>query len=119
MGLIDRQGALSHGLAEIRDQFAVPAGFPADVVAEAQAAAAKPVTGRADWTGKSFATLDPAASTDLDQAFAIERSGADLVLFYAIADTARFARPDSALDREAWTRGETLYLPDGKASLYP
>jgi exoribonuclease R len=119
MGLIDRQGALSQGLAEIRAQFAVPAEFPADVIAEAEAAAAKPVAGRADWTGKNFATLDPATSTDLDQAFAIERSGADLILFYAIADTAWFVQPEGALDREAWTRGETLYLPDGKASLYP
>ena len=119
MGLIDRQGALSQGLAEIRSQFAVPAGFPVDVIAEAEAAVAMPVTGRADWTDKTFATLDPASSTDLDQAFAIERSGADLILLYAIADTAGFVQPDGALDREAWTRGETLYLPDGKASLYP
>ena len=119
MGLIDRQGALSQGLAEIRTQFAVPTGFPADVLAEAEAAAATPVADRADWTTRSFATLDPATSTDLDQAFAIERSGADVILFYAIADTAWFVRPEGALDREAWTRGETLYLPDGKASLYP
>ena len=119
MRLIDRHGALAQGLAEIRTQFAVPAEFPTDAVAEAEAATAKPLPGRADWTTRNFATLDPATSTDLDQAFAIERSGGDLILFYAIADTAWFVQPDGALDREAWRRGETLYLPDGKASLYP
>ena len=66
-----------------------------------------------------FVTLDPASSTDLDQAFAIETAGADLLLHYAIADVAWFVADGDALDREAWARGETLYLPDGKASLYP
>jgi len=119
MRLVDRQGALSRGLADIRTQFAVPAGFPTNVIAEADAAASRPVTGRSDWTDRPFVTLDPASSTDLDQAFAIERSGSDIILQYAIADTAWFVQPDGALDREAWTRGETIYLPDGKASLYP
>ena len=119
MGLIDRQGALSQGLAEIRAQFAVPAEFPSDVIAEAEAAAARPVASRADWTEHDFVTLDPATSTDLDQAFAIEGAGADIILHYAIADTAWFVAADGALDREAWARGVTIYLPDGKASLYP
>ena len=43
-----------------------------------------------DRTALPFVTLDPATSTDLDQAFTIERSGADLLLRYAIADVAWF-----------------------------
>src|SRR6476646_2785147 len=117
--LIDREGALLRGLADIRTQFAVPPSFPAEAEAAAEEAAARPITGRADWTSRSFATLDPLASTDLDQAFSIERSGADLVLHYAIADVAWFVTPGEALDVEAWSRGTTIYLPDGKASLYP
>lgn len=73
-------------------------------------------TDRTDWP---FITLDPATSTDLDQAFTIERSGDDLLLHYAIADVAWFVQPGDALDHEAWKRGATLYLPDGKAGLYP
>jgi len=64
-------------------------------------------------------TLDPATSTDLDQAFSIEASGSDLLLHYAIADVAWFVEDGDAVDVEAWARGETLYLPDGKAGLYP
>jgi exoribonuclease R len=64
-------------------------------------------------------TLDPAASTDLDQAFWIEATGSDLLLHYAIADVGWYVEPDSLLDQEAWRRGATLYLPDGKAPLYP
>ena len=117
--LIDREGALSLGLADIRRQFQVPSAFAADVLAEADASAARPLAGHADWTSMVFATLDPQASTDLDQAFAIETSGADIILHYAIADVAWFVSANSALDREAWNRGTTIYMPDGKASLYP
>jgi VacB/RNase II family 3'-5' exoribonuclease len=117
--LIDRDGALSRGLADIRAQFAVPAGFPAEAAAAAEQAASKPITDHADWTNRPFVTLDPQASTDLDQAFAVERAGADLLLHYAIADVGWFVAPNDPLDTEAWHRGETIYLPDGKASLYP
>ena len=117
--LIDRNGALSRGLADIRAQFQVPAGFPPEVTAAAKQAAAKPIVDHADWTGRDFVTLDPQTSTDLDQAFAIERAGTDLILHYAIADVGWFVGPGDSLDAEAWKRGETLYLPDGKASLYP
>lgn len=117
--LIDRDGALSRGLVDIRTQFVVPATFPENVLAEAEQAAARPLADHADWTDRPFVTLDPAASTDLDQAFCIERSGDDLILHYAIADTAWFVSSGGALDHEAWTRGNTIYMPDGKASLYP
>ncbi|TIV28388.1 MAG: RNB domain-containing ribonuclease, partial [Mesorhizobium sp.] len=42
-----------------------------------------------------------------------------LLLHYAIADVAWFVEDGDAIDLEAWNRGETLYLPDGKAGLYP
>jgi VacB/RNase II family 3'-5' exoribonuclease len=117
--LIDRSGVLSQGLSDIRAQFQVPGEFPSAVLTEAELAASRPVTGHADWTDRKFVTLDPAASTDLDQAFAIERSGADLILHYAIADVAWFVAASDAVDVEAWGRGETIYMPDRKASLYP
>ena len=117
--LLDPTHALSRGLARIRAEHQVPAAFPPQVLAAAEAAAARFPAAHADRTSIPFVTLDPAASTDLDQAFAIERSGADLLLQYAIADVAWFVEDGDAIDAEAWARGETLYLPDGKAGLYP
>ena len=117
--IVDRQGALARGLAGIRTQFGIPETFPPDVLAAAEAASTRSTEGRADWTNRPFATLDPLSSTDLDQAFAIERAGADLLLHYAIADVAFFVGSGGPIDTEAWTRGTTIYLPDGKASLYP
>ncbi|TPK46928.1 RNB domain-containing ribonuclease [Mesorhizobium sp. B2-5-4] len=117
--LTDPSQALSTGLAKIRTELHVTDGFPADVVAAAEAAAKRVPDQHADRRAMPFVTLDPAASTDLDQAFSIEASGGDLLLHYAIADVAWFVEDGDAVDLEAWTRGETLYLPDGKAGLYP
>lgn len=117
--LIDRAGALSKGLADIRLQFGVPETFPSAVLAEAETVASRAMSGRKDWTGRNFATLDPQSSTDLDQAFLIERSGNEIILHYAIADVPWFIVPGGGLDLEAWKRGTTIYMPDGKASLYP
>lgn len=113
-------GAFGPGLQRIRDEFGVPTGFPPEVEqAAADAATRPPGEGHVDRTDVPFVTLDPASATDLDQAFAIERAGDDVLLRYAIADVGYFVRPGDALDREAWSRGVTVYLPDGKAPLYP
>lgn len=117
--LTDPSQALATGLAKIRTEFHVPDGFPPDVIALAQAAARREPSQHADRTAIPFVTLDPATSTDLDQAFSIEANGSDLLLHYAIADVAWFVEDGDAVDLEAWARGETLYLPDGKAGLYP
>ena len=117
--VIDPDKVLADGLATLRTQFQVPTAFPADVLTAADEAAKRAPTQHADRTAMPFVTLDPATSTDLDQAFAIEVSGGDIVLHYAIADVAWFVDDGGAIDAEAWRRGETLYLPDGKASLHP
>ena len=111
--------ALADGLTAIRLQYQVPAAFPPEVTAAAEAAAVRAPTDHADRTETPFITLDPASSTDLDQAFAIEAAGGDLILNYAIADVGWFVEDGGAIDTEAWRRGTTLYLPDGKAGLYP
>lgn len=117
--LLDPDRALADGLIQIRAEFQVPDGFPPAVLAAAEAAVRRTPTQHVDRTQMRFVTLDPAASTDLDQAFAIEQAGADLLLHYAIADVGWFVEDGDPLDVEAWSRGETLYLPDGKAGLYP
>lgn len=117
--LRDPQNLLTEGLAAIREQFQVPAGFPPEVLAAADMAARRAPSEHADRTDIPFVTLDPASSTDLDQALWVEPAGGDLLLQYAIADVAWFVADGDLLDLEAWKRGTTTYLPDGKAGLYP
>jgi exoribonuclease R len=112
--------AITEGLRRVRDELALPSSFPADALAAADAAIRR-VPGRehVDRTDLPFVTLDPADATDLDQAFHLERAGDDLVLRYAIADVGWFVGHDDALDREAWRRGTTMYVPGDKVPLYP
>lgn len=117
--IADPSHALRQGLASIRSQFQVPDTFPAPVISAAEEAARRKPVEHRDRTDWPFVTLDPASSTDLDQAFVIERAENDLLLRYAIADVAWFVRDGDAIDEEAWRRGTTQYLPDGKAGLYP
>jgi exoribonuclease R len=117
--VLDPDCVLAGGLAAIREQFHVPEAFPPEVCAAAETAARRVPTAHVDRTALPLVTLDPASATDLDQAFAIETSGNDLLLRYAIADVAWFVEDGDPLDKEAWKRGATLYLPDGKARLYP
>lgn len=117
--LHDPDCLLRDGLAAIRAQFHVPESFPPEVLAAAETAARRQPSEHADRTDRPFVTLDPASSTDLDQAFAIEAAGSDFVLHYAIADVPWFVADGDPVDTEAWKRGATTYLPDGKAGLYP
>ncbi|MCE9622462.1 MAG: RNB domain-containing ribonuclease [Actinomycetia bacterium] len=117
--IVDHAHALDSGLAAIRKQYDVPSAFAPSVLTAADVAAKRAPTDHVDRTDWPFVTLDPAASTDLDQAFTIDRVGDDLLLHYAIADVAWFVSDGDVLDTEAWQRGNTLYLPDGKAGLYP
>jgi exoribonuclease R len=117
------RAALRKGFDGIRAEFALPACFPAEVLADAERAVREFGRGgppRADHTGLPLVTLDPPGSMDLDQAMAIERrDGGGYRVWYAIADVAAFVSPGSPLDREARARVETFYLPDGRVPLHP
>jgi exoribonuclease R len=105
--------------AAIRAEFDVPDGFPAEVLAEAEAVAAAPPLPDLDATELPLVTVDPAGSRDLDQAVHLRREGAGYLVSYAIADVGAVVRPGSALDAEARRRGQTLYTPDRRVPLYP
>ena len=117
----DVAAELSRGFDQIRAENDVPTTFPAAVAEAADEAVRRPFTNdRIDRTDLPFVTLDPATSTDLDQAFTIERGrGEELVLRYAIADVGWFVQPGDVLDVEAFARGVTTYLPDRRSGLYP
>lgn len=110
---------ISAGLSRLRSSLEVPDGFPADVLAEAESAAAEAVLPERDATDLPLVTIDPEGATDLDQAVYIERDGDGYVVWYAIADLPTFVAPGGAIDREAHARGVTLYAPDGRTPLHP
>src|SRR6478752_5998153 len=97
----------------IRAQLSVPEQFSPEVLAEAEAVAAKPLgLPDRDETAVPFLTIDPPGSMDLDQALHIERDGDGYRVRYAIADVPAFVQPGGAVDQEARRRGQTVYAPD-------
>lgn len=120
----DTAGELAAALAALRRSLDLPDAYPPDAQAEAERAAREaPVdpasTGLADLRDIEFLTIDPAGSTDLDQALHLERTESGAILQYAIADVPAFVAPGGALDAETRRRGQTLYAPDGRIPLHP
>ncbi|MBA3566386.1 MAG: RNB domain-containing ribonuclease, partial [Actinobacteria bacterium] len=111
--------AIAAAFAELRESLRVPTGFPAEVLADAEASIRSPRLPDADETAISFVTIDPPQSMDLDQALHLERRGNGYRVRYAIADVGAFVTPGGPMDNEAHERGQTLYAPDGNTRLYP
>jgi exoribonuclease R len=106
----------------VRAEFDLPTGFPPEVLAEAERAAAhRPAAGgdRVDATDVELVTIDPPGSKDLDQALGVVRADGGFRVHYAIADLGAVVVPDGALDAEVRRRGQTIYLPDGSVPMHP
>ena len=102
----------------------IPYRFPASVEAEAQAAPEASLTGREDWRHIPLVTIDPADAKDHDDAVYAEPDSDPAnpgghIVYVAIADVAAYVRTGSALDREAFTRGNSVYFPDRVVPMLP
>ncbi len=104
--------------------FAIPTEFPADAIAEAEAAAPVGLDGRTDLRDLPLVTIDGSDARDFDDAVWAEPDpdpanpgGWHIVV--AIADVAWYVRPGSALDREAERRGNSVYFPDRVVPMLP
>lgn len=110
---------LEDGFDRVLREQRLPAGFPRDVLDEADWVAQVPRLDAKDLTDVPFVTIDPPGSMDLDQALHLERLRDGYRVWYAIADVGAFVRPGGPIDVEARTRGETVYLPVGRVPLHP
>jgi ribonuclease R len=102
----------------------IPHVFPAAALAEAEAAKPARLAQREDWRALPLVTIDPADAKDHDDAVHATRDGdpqnpGGFVITVAIADVAHYVRPGSALDREALTRGNSVYFPDRVVPMLP
>ncbi len=72
-----------------------------------------------DLTALPFVTIDGADARDFDDAVHCTRQGDEFRLDVAIADVSRHVIPDSALDRAARERGNSVYFPDRVVPMLP
>ena len=97
----------------------IPTIFPEPALAEARHAKATPLQGRDDIRDIPLVTIDGADARDFDDAVFAESHQGGHRLIVAIADVAHYVTPDSALDRSAWTRGNSCYFPDRVVPMLP
>jgi ribonuclease R len=102
----------------------IPYRFPASVVKEADAAGEVQLKGREDWRHIPLITIDPPDAKDHDDAVHAEpdtdpRNAGGHIVTVAIADVAAYVRPGTALDREAYLRGNSVYFPDRVVPMLP
>lgn len=98
--------------------------FPDEAMAEADGMEPADLEGREDLTDLPLVTIDPSDARDHDDAVFAEpdnnpKNKGGHVLWVAIADVAHYVRPGSALDREAWARGNSTYFPDRVVPMLP
>ena len=75
---------------------------------------------REDWTLLPFITIDGDDSKDFDDAVCVCRDGDDGWLVYvAIADVSHYVRPGSAIDKYAFERSTSVYLPSNVFPMLP
>jgi ribonuclease R len=104
----------------------LPEKFPDDVLAEADAVP-DAITeeeivrqGRRDLRGKTIITIDGEDAKDLDDAVNMEiLPNGNWLLGVHIADVGYYVRENSALDREAYNRGCSVYLVDRVIPMLP
>lgn len=102
----------------------LPESFNEEVLAEAEQVPEvireEDLTGRKDLRGKVIVTIDGEDAKDLDDAVNVERlPNGNYLLGVHIADVSYYVTENSALDREAYMRGCSVYLVDRVIPMLP
>ena len=102
----------------------IPQAFSAAALREAEEAKPATLKGREDWRDVPLVTVDPPDAKDHDDAVHAQpdpdpNNKGGYIVDVAIADVAFYVRPGSALDRDALTRGNSVYFPDRVVPMLP
>lgn len=104
-------------------KYRLPTEFPAAVQREAERVeervSADELACREDLRAQMIITIDPDDAKDFDDAIHVERTPHGWRLGVHIADVSHYVRTGSALDREAYERGNSVYLVDRVIPMLP
>lgn len=105
-------------------EFDLPEGFPDEVLKEAanlpDGISPEEEERRHDFRGIPTFTIDPEDAKDFDDAISFRPLSNSLYeVGVHIADVSYYVRPDTALDREAYARGTSVYLVDRTIPMLP
>ena len=74
---------------------------------------------RRDLRDRDLITIDGATAKDFDDAICVEMTNEGFLLTVAIADVSHYVRVDSAIDRDAYERGTSVYFPNYVVPMLP
>jgi len=77
------------------------------------------IAGRRDLRSLKFVTIDGATAKDFDDAVYCETNHQGFLLYVAIADVSHYVQVNSAIDKDAWERGTSVYYPNFVAPMLP
>jgi ribonuclease R len=102
----------------------IPTDFPQEVIEQAERAKPADPRGRTDLRKYPLLTIDPEDARDHDDAVWAApdddpKNPGGFVALVAIADVAYYVTSGSALDREAYKRGNSVYFPDRVVPMLP
>ncbi len=122
--VLGKRGEPGVDTLSILHEYNLPGDFPEDVLENAREEAERfleeVADERLDLTGKTIITIDPIDARDFDDAISLERlPGGGWRLGVHIADVSHFVKPKSPLDREAYERATSIYLPDNVIPMLP
>ncbi len=104
-------------------KYGLPHRFPHNVIEEAKAipqeVTERDIAGRADLRQRRTVTIDGETAKDFDDAVSIERTAKGYRLWVSIADVAHYVQEKTLLDKEAYTRGTSVYFPDRCIPMLP
>ena len=110
-------------MQSILAEYDFPLDFPAEAEKEAAAIKAptkKDIEGRRDFRKTTTFTIDPADAKDFDDAVSFTRlKNGNYEVGVHIADVSYYVKPGSAIDREAYERGTSVYLVDRTIPMLP
>jgi ribonuclease R len=104
-------------------RFGLPTDFAPEALEETSRApatvSAEDLKGRTDLRALPTVTIDGETARDFDDAVGIEKKDGRYILDVSIADVAHYVRRGTALDREAYGRGTSVYFPDRALPMLP
>lgn len=121
---IGKAGEMNAEIASLMEEFDIRVEFPEEVVAEAESFPSKftrrDLKDRRDLRDDPIFTIDPYDARDFDDAISILRhDDGDVTIGVHIADVGHYVREGSALDKEAFRRGTSIYLVTGVIPMLP